>query len=101
QVRLKGSVDYGSLAMRYVDEFRRKWMVDPKTQETGLLGSSDIQSLADLSNSYQVATSVRLIPISLPVLLVHVLLLAAPFIPLALTRIPLDELIRRVAEKVI
>jgi hypothetical protein len=46
-------------------------------------------------------TSIRLIPISLPVLLVHVLLLAAPFIPLALTRIPLHELIQRVVEKVI
>ncbi len=101
QVRLKGSVDYGGLATRYVDGFRRKWLVDPSTQEHGLVGSSDIQSLADLANSYQVVTSIRLIPISLPVLLVHVLLLAAPFIPLALTRIPLDELIRRVVEKVI
>ena len=76
-------------------------MVDPSAQEHGLVGSSDIQSLADLANSYQVVTSIRLIPISLPVLLVHVLLLAAPFIPLALTRIPLDELIQRVVEKVI
>jgi hypothetical protein len=94
-------VDYGGLATRYVDGFRRKWMVDPKAQEQGLVGSSDIQSLADLANSYQTVTSIRLIPISLPVLLVHVVLLAAPFIPLALTRIPVDELIRRVVEKVI
>jgi len=101
QVRLKGSVDYGSLATRYVDGFRRKWMLDPKAQETGLVGSSDIQSLADLSNSYQVVTSVRLLPIGLPVLLSHALLLAAPFIPLALTKIPVEELIRRVVEKVV
>jgi len=101
QVRLKGSVDYGSLATRYVDGFRRKWMLDPRTQEHGLVGSSDIQSLADLANSYQVVTNVRLIPISLPVLLIHVVLLAAPFVPLALTRIPLHELILRVVEKVI
>jgi len=101
RVRLKGSVDYGGLATRYVDGFRRKWMLDPRTQEHDLVGSSDIQSLADLANSYQVVTNVRLIPISLSVLLIHVLLLAAPFVPLALTRIPLHELILRVVEKVI
>jgi hypothetical protein len=101
QARLKGAVDYGGLATRYVDEFRRKWIADPSAQRTDLVGSSDIQSLADLANSYQVATSVRLIPVSLPALLIHTLMLAAPFIPLALTKIPLDELIRQVVEKVI
>jgi len=101
RMRLKGSVDYGGLATRYVDEFRRKWLVDPRAQEKGLVGSSDIQSLADLSNTFQVATSVRLIPISLPVVLIHALFLAAPFLPLWLTKISLDELIRRVIEKVI
>jgi hypothetical protein len=46
-------------------------------------------------------TSVRILPVSFSVIFVHSLLLAAPFLPLALTKIPLDELIRRVAEKVI
>jgi hypothetical protein len=101
RARLKGAVDYGGLATRYVDEFGRKWMADPQVQKSGLVGSPDIQSLADLSNSYQVVTSVRLLPVSLPALLVHTLMLGAPFIPLALTRFPLDELIRRVVEKVI
>jgi hypothetical protein len=100
QARLKGAVDYGGLATRYVDEFRRRWMADPSAQKTGLVGSSDIQSLADLANSYQVSTSVRLLPISLPALLIHTLMLATPFIPLALTKIPFDELIRQVVEKV-
>ncbi len=101
RVRITGSVDYGGLATRYVDGFREKWMIDPSTQTTGLVGSSDIQSLADLSNSYQVVNSIRLLPLSLPVLIAHAALLAAPFIPLALTKIPLDELIRRVVERVI
>jgi hypothetical protein len=99
--RLRGSVDYGGLASEYVDDFRRRWMLDPKAHDNGLLGTSDIQSLADLSNSFQVVTSIRLIPVSLTVLLAHALLLAAPFLPLALTKLPFDELIRRVAEKLI
>lgn len=101
KLRLKGSVDYGGLATQYVNDFQRKWLLTPKTQEGGLLGTSDIQSLADLSNSYQVVTSIRLLPVGLPVLLAHALTLAAPFLPLALTRIPFDELIRRVAEKLL
>ena len=101
KLRLKGSVDYGGLATRYVNDFRRKWLLDPRVHDDGLLGSSDIQSLADLSNSFQVVTSIRLLPVGLPALLAHALLLAAPFLPLALTEIPFDELIRRVAEKVL
>jgi hypothetical protein len=101
RMRLKGSVDYGGLATRYVDAFRRKWLLDPTAHEKGLVGSSDIQSLADLANSYQIVTSVRLIPISLSVVLFHTVGLAAPFIPLWLTRIPFDQLIPRVVEKVI
>jgi hypothetical protein len=101
QMRLKGSVDYGGLATRYVDAFRRKWLLDTTAQEKGLVGSSDIQSLADLANTYQIVTSVRLIPISLSVVLLHTAGLAVPFIPLWLTRIPFDQLIPRVVEKVI
>jgi hypothetical protein len=99
KLRLKGSVDYGGLATQYVNDFQRKWLL--KTHEDGLLGTSDIQSLADLSNSYQVVTSIRLLPVGLPVLLGHALALAAPFFPLALTSIPFDELIRRVVEKLL
>jgi hypothetical protein len=101
KLRLKGSVDYGGLATEYVDDFRRRWMRDPKAHDDSLLGTSDIQSLADLSNSFQVVTSIRLLPVSLPVMFGHALLLAAPFLPLALTKLPFDELIRRVAEKLI
>ncbi len=99
-VRLVGSLDFGNLATKYVNRFGEKWLVDFRTDER-LLGTSDIQSLADLANSYQVVTSVRFLPVSLPVLLAHAVLLAVPFLPLALTKVPLDELIRRVAEKVL
>jgi len=101
QVRLRGSVDYGGFATLYVDDFRRRWLSKDRHSSGELLGTSDIQSLADLSNSYQVVTSVRLLPVGITVLLGHAVLLAAPFLPLALTKIPIDELIRRIAEKVI
>jgi hypothetical protein len=101
RMRLRGAVDYGGFATKYTDAFRARWLRGDRTPTDGLLGTSDIQSLADLSNSYQLVTSVRILPVSFSVIFVHSLLLAAPFLPLALTKIPLDELIRRVAEKVI
>jgi hypothetical protein len=101
RMRLEGSVEYGGFATKYTDAFRAKWLEGPHAQTDGMLGTSDIQSLADLANAYQVVTSVRLLPVSLTVLLGHALLLAVPFLPLAVTKIPLDELIRRIAEKVI
>jgi hypothetical protein len=100
-MRLKGAVDFGGLAKTYVDDFHQKWMVEPNAPKVGLVGSSDIQSLADLANSYQLVASVRFLPMTYPLILGHALLLAAPFLPLALTKIPLDEAIRRLAEKVI
>jgi hypothetical protein len=47
----KGLADYGLLAQRYVEGFEQKWVLrDPTTSEE-LVGSGDIQSLADLANS--------------------------------------------------
>ena len=40
------------LAQRYVDGFERKWVLGELASCEELLGSSDIQSLADLANGY-------------------------------------------------
>ena len=45
--------DYGKLGQRYAREFDRKWMRDGAPDEP-LLGSADIQSLADLRNGFLV-----------------------------------------------
>ena len=43
--------DYGHLARRYVDEFDDKWLLGWAPKDEPLVGSADIQSLADLGNS--------------------------------------------------
>jgi hypothetical protein len=49
-----GAGEYGVLGSHYVDAFRRKWLGGhPHTRES-LIGSSDIQSLADLANGFEV-----------------------------------------------
>jgi hypothetical protein len=59
------------------------------------VGSADIQSLADLSNSFEVVQEMRLVPFGRAIVLRLVLLTALPFAPLLLTMIPLEQLIDR------
>src|SRR5262245_13667749 len=87
--------EYGHLARRYVDEFDDKWMRGRAATVEPLVGSADIQSLADLGNSFEVVTGMRMVPItrdSVAQLLVMTLL---PLAPLLLTMFSLEELLRR------
>ena len=52
-VRRRGITEYGSIGQRYAREFRRKWIGGGQTTSEPLLGSGDIQSLADLHNAYE------------------------------------------------
>lgn len=88
-----GLLNYGTMATHYVNDFRHKWIdTDLKTNKI-LLGTPDIQSLADLANSYKVAYEMRLIPCSLRTAIQLLCLIAAPLFPLVLTLIPLNEII--------
>lgn len=83
---------FGSLSSHYVTDFRHKWMNGTARSEEPLLGTSDIQSLADLANSYAVAAETRLIPVTKQVLVRFLILAVFPLLPLVLTMIPLSEI---------
>jgi hypothetical protein len=95
QVRQRGLIDYGALSTRYVRAFDAKWIRQDPPPEEPLLGSADVQSLADLSNSFEVIGRMRFLPMSLNQFLVIVLLTALPLAPLVLFVVPFDELIMR------
>jgi hypothetical protein len=60
-----------------------------------LVGSADIQSLADLGNSFEVVRSMRLAPITRdPIIQVAVAALL-PIATLLPTMMPIEELLRR------
>jgi len=96
-----GAIEYGELASHYVDEFRQTWMGSRKTPSGPLLGSPDIQSLADLSNSFDIVRGIQVIPVGFRSVLAFVLATALPFLPLTLSVLPLSELVRRVIERAI
>jgi hypothetical protein len=91
----KAKREFGILSSHYVDDFHSKWIDGTARPEEPLLGTSDIQSLADLANSFAVVSRMRLVPISKESLFRLVLMIALPFLPLTLTMFSLDEVIRR------
>jgi hypothetical protein len=95
QAKRKGLADYGAVAQRYVDDFEQKWVEDPAPINE-LLGTGDIQSLADLGNSYGMVRDMRPVPFGLDDITRLAATTAAPFLPLLLTIFSLEELIIRV-----
>lgn len=95
-----GLRDYGVLASRYVGEFDYKWVRGKASDDERLIGSSDIQSLADLANSFQVIRDIRSFPFDKDTVIQVFLFVLIPILPLVLTMIPLEELIKKFFEVV-
>jgi hypothetical protein len=88
-----GLREYGVFAQRYAREFDHKWLRGGAPADEPLLGSGDIQSLADLGNSYEVVKEMRLVPFTAQTVLQLTVTTLLPVAPLLLTMIPLDELL--------
>jgi hypothetical protein len=95
QAKRTGNREYGTLAERYVREFDGKWLRGGAPADEPLVGSADVQSLADLANSFEVVRTMRIAPITRDGLLSLVAGTLAPLVPLALTMMPLEELLKR------
>jgi hypothetical protein len=87
--------DYSALAERYVNEFDRKWLGAGPAQGEPLLGTADIQSLADLSNSVSIVRDMRLIPMSSSILMYLAIAALLPLLPLVLFKYPIGELLAK------
>ena len=89
---------YGTLATRYARDFDNKWLRGTSPDDEALIGSGDIQSLADLGNSYETLKEMRIVPFTTRTLVPLVAAVLAPSAPLVLTMISVEELLRRVLE---
>ena len=90
-----GRREYGTFAQRYVREFDAKWLRGGGATDEQLLGSADIQSLADLANSLEVVRTMRVLPVTKELVLVLAATILIPIVPLLLTIMPLDELLKK------
>ena len=85
--------EYGILASHYVDDFRRKWVQHAPPEPEPLLGTPDIQSMADLGNVYKSISDIRILPFGQRDVIRLGALLISPFLPLALTMVPLKQIV--------
>jgi hypothetical protein len=90
-----GLAEYGMLASRYVQGFEGKWIRGGAPNGEEFLGSGDIQSLADLGNSYAIVQEMRVVPFGIRDVTPLVVASVAPLLPLLLTVLSLEELVTR------
>lgn len=82
-LKLNGIMIFGALAHKYSLNFNDKWVkgIDFEEKEP-LLGSADIQSLADIGTSFEVVETMRTLPFSLRNTSTMLILIALPLLPL-------------------
>jgi hypothetical protein len=95
RAKRKGLGEYGTLASRYVQAFEEKWTRGGAPKGEELLGSGDIQSLADLGNSYATVQEMRVVPFAIRDAAPLAVASAVPILPLLLTLFSLEELVMR------
>jgi hypothetical protein len=96
RAKRKGLADYGLLASRYVEEFEDKWVGRNTSDTDEFLGSGDIQSLADMGNSYAAVREMRPVPFDLQDIARLAAATAVPLLPLGLMVFSLEELVTRI-----
>jgi hypothetical protein len=78
-----------------VREFDDKWIGGAAPDGEPLMGSADIQSLADLGNSYEIVRSMRTVPFTRDAVIQLGVITLLPVAPLLLTMVSLEELLKR------
>ena len=96
-LKRQGRREYGALAARYTREFHEKWIRGGAPADEPLVGSADIQSLADLANSYEVVRGMRAAPFGRDTIIQLGVPALVPLLPLALTVLPAEEILKRLA----
>ena len=91
--RRAGLREFGTLAQSYVREFDHKWLRGGAPADEPLVGSADIQSLADLGNSFEVVKGMRIAPITLHAVVQLAVVTLIPLAPLLLTMFSLEQLL--------
>jgi len=95
QVKRLGLREYGKLAERYVREFDTKWLRGGAPADEPLVGSGDVQSLADLNNSFEVVRTMHMAPVTRDAVFRLAAAVLLPVVPLALTIMPLEDLVKQ------
>ena len=91
--RVTGWNEYMSMASRYVSAFDRRWIRDETASGESQLGTSDIQSLADLTNSVRVVRDMRWIIADQSLVMALAVPVILPLLPLVFLKYPVNQLV--------
>lgn len=91
QAKRDGLGAMGRLASRYTRRFEEKWFHGDGSADEELLGSGDIQSLADLGGGFSAVQEMRMVPFGWRDVTRLAVATATPFLPLLLTIFSLEE----------
>jgi len=101
KVRKAGLLEYGRLANSYTASFHQKWVHTVTAPTEPLLGTSDIQSLADMGNSFALVDAMTVVPITKRLVLQLAAQTALPLIPLIVLGTPTPELVHAVMKMLV
>ena len=87
---------YSVLVTRHNLAFEAKWIDGAQARDEYALGSPDISSLADLAASYGTIRSIRPLPVTKETIMPLILAALIPFIGVALTQVPLKQILAEV-----
>lgn len=94
EVKQQGLFEYGTLGVAYADGFHRKWIRGERPSGEALLGSADIQSLADLGGSYEIVENMKVWLVDHEILLKLAVPALLPMLILIATATPADEILK-------
>jgi hypothetical protein len=93
-LKQRGLMEYGTLGSEYTQAFHRKWVGNTEPANEPLLGTGDIQSLADLGNSFGIIRTMRIVPVEFSDFIGFVFPGLIPALPLAAMVMPLGEIVK-------
>ena len=97
----RGLLQYGELGSHYVQLFHRKWVEKKDPPEEPLLGTGDIQSLADIGGSFERLQNMGIVPFDRRTVIAFAGAAAVPMLPLLLTVMPLREMVKLLVKAMI
>jgi hypothetical protein len=98
RTRREGLREFSTLANRYDQSFIDKWIKGKTPTDEPLLGTSDIQSLADLGNSFLFARQMKPIPFDVRTIVHMTVIAAAPTLPLLPLVMPVADILKMLSK---
>jgi hypothetical protein len=96
RARRDGLTEYSLLALHLTRSFHRRWIENPKDDDS-ILDRSDVSELTDLMSSYQGLTQMRVVPFNPRASIALALAVLIPMLPVAATEVPLPQLLSKLA----